>query len=75
MSEFIGEEDLLAFIERRGKNGWIVYDEELNEIISLLVRNGREEFISYFKEHISKKDEIGESFSRFNDIKYRWKLC
>lgn len=61
MSEFIGEEELLAFIERRGKNGWIVYDEELNEIISLLVRNGREEFISYFKEHISKKDEIGES--------------
>lgn len=61
MPEFIGEEELLAFIERRGVDGWIWHGEELNEVISLLVRNGRKEFISYFKEHVSKKDRIGET--------------
>ncbi|MBQ8299655.1 MAG: lasso peptide biosynthesis protein [Clostridia bacterium] len=61
MPEVIGEEELLAFIEHRGVDGWIWHDEELKEIISLLARNGRKEFISYFKEHVSKKDKIGET--------------
>ncbi len=32
MPEFIGEEELLAFVERRGVDGWIWHDEEFDEI-------------------------------------------